>query len=61
MKKEIHYLLTYPITMVISTGNLKTVLFLLPRPILMRNDRSTPNFRTFSILPKSVDSMKIKK
>ena len=29
-KKEIHYILTHPITKVISTGNLKTVLFLLP-------------------------------
>ena len=28
-----HYVLNRPITVVISTGNLKTVLFLLPQPI----------------------------
>ena len=42
--------LTRPITTIISTGNLKTVLFLLPWPILTWTDCRTPNFGTLLIL-----------
>ena len=44
MEKEIHYVLTWATTKVISIENLKTVLFLLSWAIPIRTDCRTPNF-----------------
>ena len=63
MKKEIYYVMTRAITKGILTGNLKTILFLLPWPILMRTDFRTSNFRTLLIIPyfSRLNENKIKK